>query len=109
MDVDFSDEKLRDLCEHQATAERRLGKIGARRLRSRVADLLAAASVADLVAGRPHPLVGNRLGQFALDLDGGRRLVFEPNHDPVPGKEDGAIDWTLVTRVRIVFIGDYHD
>lgn len=93
MDVDFADEGLRDLCERQAMAGRRLGKIGARRLRARLADLLAAGRVAGLVAGHPHPLAGNRAGQFAVDLDGGRRLVFEPDHDPVPCKEDGSIDW----------------
>jgi len=109
MDVSFGDEKLRYLCERQAIADRRLGKNAARRLRSRLADLLAAARVADLVAGHPHPLVGSRAGQFALDLDGGRRLVFEPDHGPVPRKEDGGIDWSRVKRVRIVFIGDYHD
>lgn len=109
MEVSFESQGIRDLCGRQATAERRLGKIGAQRLRSRLADVLAAARVADLVAGHPHPLVGNRAGQFALDLDGGRRLVFEPDHDPVPCKEDGGIDWSSVTRIRIVFIGDYHD
>lgn len=109
MDVHFGDAKLRELCERQATAERRLGRNGARRLQSRLADLLAAGRVTDLVAGRPHPLAGDRSGQFALDLDGGRRLVFEPDHDSVPRRSDGGIDWSRVTRVRIVFIGDYHD
>ena len=109
MNVDFEDDNLRDLCEHQATAERRLGKAGARRLRSRLADLQAAVCVSDLVAGHPHPLFGHRAGQFALDLDGGRRLVLEPDHDPVPKRDDGGTDWSRVTSVRIVFIGDYHD
>jgi proteic killer suppression protein len=49
------------------------------------------------------------VGQFALDLDGGRRLVFEPAHDPIPRKDDGGIDWSAVSRISIVFIGDYHD
>ena len=80
-----------------------------RKLRTRLADLQAASSVTELVAGRPHPLVGDRAGQFAVDLEGGRRLVFVPGHDPVPRRDDGSVDWLLVTKVRIVYVGDYHD
>jgi proteic killer suppression protein len=46
---------------------------------------------------------------MALNLDGGRRLVFEPAHDPVPLRSDGSTDWREVTRVRIVEVVDYHD
>jgi len=53
--------------------------------------------------------VGDRTGEFALDLHGGVRLVFEPANIPTPIREDGSIAWNLVTKVRIVFIGDYHD
>jgi toxin HigB-1 len=65
--------------------------------------------VQELVAGRPHPLKGDRAGQFALDLDGGKRLVFEPANEPIPYKQDGSIDGAIVTHICIVFIGDYHD
>lgn len=44
-----------------------------------------------------------------MDLDGGRRLVFEPADEPVARRRDGAIDWGRVTAVRIVYVGDYHD
>ena len=63
----------------------------------------------ELVAGRPHPLKGDRAGQVALDLQGAKRLVFKPADDPIPYKDDGSIDWSKVTHVCIVFIGDYHD
>ena len=79
--------------------------------RSTAVPWLAKAQliVSELAAGRPHPLKGNRLGEFALDLDGGRRLVFVPTEIPPPARDDGSIDWHRVTRVRITFIGDYHD
>jgi proteic killer suppression protein len=54
-------------------------------------------------------LTGDRAGEFALDLEGGRRLVFVADSDPTPVRDDGSIDWSRVTIVRIVFIGDYHD
>ena len=86
----------------------RLGKPGSKKLRGRLADLQAASCVGELVAGNPHPLKGDRRHQFSLDLDGGRRLVFEAADDPIPKTPEGAIDWSHVSKVRIVFIGDYH-
>ena len=71
--------------------------------------LEAATRVTDLVAGNPHPLKGDRLGQFALDLAGGWRLVFAPAHDPCPTRPDGSIEWSEITIISIEFIGDYHD
>ena len=109
MEVDIPDDALRALCEQQRLAVKKPGKPCARKLHSRLADLMAAAHVRELVAGHPHPLTGDRRGQFALSLYGGGRLVFEPDHEPVPILPDGGIDWAGVTRIRIVFMGDYHD
>ncbi|VAX11639.1 hypothetical protein MNBD_GAMMA26-32 [hydrothermal vent metagenome] len=108
MDITFINDKMKRLSENHRVAERQFGAACARKLRVRLADLEAAATVSDLVAGRPHPLKGDRQGQFAVDLAGGIRLVFEPNHNPCPRLDSKAIDWPRVTRIRIVFIGDYH-
>lgn len=109
MEIRFRDKKVRQLCEKQAVAERKLGAACARKLRVRLNALEAASRVAELVAGNPHPLKGNRDGQFALDLAGGWRLVFAPGHDPCPTRPDGGIDWFQVAIVSIEYIGDYHD
>lgn len=109
MDIEFSSPDLQALCEQQRIMTKQLGDICSRKLRTRLSDLRAVVSVAELNTGRPHPLKGDRTGQFALDLHGGKRLVFEPANIPVPMFEDGSIAWVLVTKVRIVFIGDYHD
>lgn len=109
MDINFKDKNLKDLCEQEKMAQRKLGTKMARKLRARLADLMAAPSAADLPrAGRPHPLTGDRVGEFALDLVHPQRLVFKPAHNPVPRSEDGGIDWSRVTRVCIIWIGDYH-
>lgn len=109
MEVRYKDKKIRELCEKQAVAEKKLGAASAHKLKVRLLALEAAACVTDLVAGRPHPLKGDRLGQFALELAGGWRLVFAPANDPCPTRPDGAIDWSEVTIISIEFIGDYHD
>jgi len=109
LEIRFRDQRLRELCEKQAVAVRKLGNDVARKLRARLADLESVGTVSELVAGRPHPLKGDRAGQFALDLAGGWRLVFAPAHDPIPTRPDGSTDWAQVTIVCIEYIGDYHD
>lgn len=109
MEICFKDKKIRDLCEKGAAANKKLGADCARKLHTRLSELEAAYRVSDLVAGRPHPLKGDRAGQFALDLTGGWRLVFAPAQDPRPTLADGGTDWSQVTIVCIEFIGDYHD
>ena len=110
MQIHYKDRKLRKLCESNREAVRRLGADSARRLQSRLSDIEAAANVRELPPlGNPHPLVGDRQGQFSVSLAGGKRLVFQPDHEPAPIRQDCGIDWSEVTAVTIVFIGDYHD
>lgn len=108
MEIRYKDKKLRELCERQAAAKKKLGDACARKLKVRLSALEAATRVTDLVAGNPHPLKGDRNGQFALDLAGGWRLVFAPANDPCPSHPGGGIDWSQVTIVSIEYIGDYH-
>ncbi len=57
---------------------------------------------------RRHQLEGNRAGQYAVDLVHPNRLVFVPNHDPIPRKKDGGIDTDQVTAITIIEVVDYH-
>lgn len=104
MDILFASAELERICTDPRRAIKKLGSPSAKKLRRRLADLMAAATVAELVAGRPHPLTGDRAGQLAMNLHGGHRLVIESAH---PDSEPRS--WPAVSRVRIVFIGDYHD
>lgn len=109
MDISFLNSNLKKLCEDPKYASRKLGRVSAGKLRTRLTDLDAAERLGAVAAGRPHPLKGDRAGEFALDLNGGRRLVFEPFDDPVPVDASGDTEWREVKSIRIVFIGDYHD
>lgn len=109
MEIRFRDKKVRLLCESRGAAVKKLGDACARKLRARLDDLEHAANVAELVAGNPHPLTGDRAGEYAVNLAGGWRLTFSPANDPVPRHADGGINWRAVTIVCIEFIGDYHD
>lgn len=109
MEIGFRDKKIKELCENRAKAIKQLGTNCAKKLSTRLSELEAAADVSELVAGHPHPLTGDRAGEFALDLSGGFRITFSPNHEPCPTLPDGGIDWSKVTIISIEFIGDYHD
>lgn len=110
MEITCNNRKLRKICADNREAVRSLGQNSAKKLQARLSDIEAALNVQNLPpVGNPHPLVGDRQGEFSIGLAGGKRLVFKPNHDPIPKKDDGGINWALVTSVTIVFIGDYHD
>ena len=111
MQVTCDDRILRKQLANPAKAVRELGPVGAKRLLSRVADLqaLPMLAAATHLPGRLHALVGDRAGQFSLDLDHPFRLLFVPDHDPLPTLATGGLDRSAVTRVRLIGIVDTHD
>jgi toxin HigB-1 len=109
MDIEFADTNLIELCNDERVAKRKFNAALVKQLHHRLMDIRAAPFVTNIIGGKPHPLEREREGQFALTLVGLYRLVFEPANNPIPRKADGKIDWSNVNKVRIVYIGDYHD
>lgn len=111
MKITFRTAKLAKICNSSKEMRAKLGARNADKLMQRLSELLAAETLADmreLPSSRCHELVGNLKGKLAVDLVHPDRLVFVPNHSPVPSKEDGGLDWAQVTEIRIEGIGDYH-
>lgn len=85
----------------------------AKKLQQRLAELNAADTLDDVSRVPParcHELGQNRDGQLAVDLVHPKRLVFQPDHDPLPQKSDGGLDWAKVTQILILEISvDYHE
>ena len=109
MDIEFGNSRLKKLCEDRRIATRKLGADSARRLGTRMAEIQAASNVGELFAGKPHPLSGDREGEFAVSLAGGDRWVFVPNDNPPKVTDTGHVNWQEVSSVRIIFAGDYHE
>ncbi|HED30121.1 MAG TPA: killer suppression protein HigA [Prosthecochloris aestuarii] len=84
----------------------------AKQVYQRIDDLEMAACLADMFtiqSAHCHELTGERSGEFAVSISRNHRIIFLPDHDPVPCKEDGGIDITLVESIVIIAIGeDYH-
>jgi proteic killer suppression protein len=86
-----------------------LGEKQAKKLRQRLEELQAAPNMSEIVpAARCHALKGNRVGLFAVDLDQPFRLIFKPDHDPLPLLPDGGLDKTIVECILLLEIRDYH-
>ena len=111
MKTSWQDKKLERSAATDKAGTKAFGKDIWAALKRRIASLEAAPSLKDMrgVPGRFHPLSGDRKGQFALTVSANKRLVFEPDHDPVPTLDDGGIDESKVTAVSIVEVVDYHD
>lgn len=112
MIVSFENRKFAELCENQRKLRKKHGDKRAKKITLRLATLRAAETLEDMryASGRCHELTEDRKEQFALDLDHPYRLIFTPDHDPIPTKTgDGGIDWTSVTAILIVEVIDYHE
>lgn len=112
MYIEYRTRKLQTLCETQEAARRQWGTNVAKRLFQRLTEIAGADFLADLFnlpAARCHQLKGNRKGQFAVDLSGGCRLIFEPLGEPEEYMKGAEIDRTKVEAVRILEVTDYHD
>ena len=111
MDIAFSTRKLARTFNSGSALAKEYGDRMARTIQIRLAVLRNARTLALVPTSPPdrrHLLTGRRSGQYAVDLVHPFRLVFEPNHDPVPRTEDGGIDISQVTAITITEVVDYH-
>ncbi len=105
MDLAFDSLLLRSICENEEVAASELGPKVAEILKHRLADLLAATTINDIVVGNPR-LITNEDGQqqMGFDLIDSYQIVLSANHKRNPLDKDGKIDWQKVSRVKIVQI-----
>lgn len=113
MHISFANRKLEKDCNDAKRLVRRHGKRRAQLLMNRLAVLSSATCLDDV--GPPyqgpmrcHELTADRAGELSIDLDHPYRLIFKPDHDPLPLRAGGGLDWSQVTRITIVAIVDPH-
>lgn len=111
MEISFKSRKLKETCNSAVKLQAAYGKKNSRKIEVRLAILRAANNLNLVPTSKPcrrHQLKGNRKNQFVVDVEHPFRIIFEPNHNPLPLKEDEGIDLTQVTAIRILSIEDYH-
>lgn len=109
MEISFAKKSLRSTCESKAKAEATFGIEAAVMLQRRLADLIAATSVKDLIAGNPSGANKKNDTEIAIDLGGRFSIVLTPNHMVMPLLKSGATDWKKVHRIKILKIEEFHD
>ncbi len=77
----------------------------ARNLRARLADLRGAQSAEDLIAGSPEVLDTKPPGRIAVTLGEHIFIIFCANHESNPLKNNGELDWSRVSRIKVLLIG----
>ncbi len=111
MEIVFKTKKQAKILNSHTGLVKKYGEKLTRKIELRLSALESSATLADVPVTKPircHQLTENRKGQFAVDVSPNERLTFQPNHDPVPQKEDGGIDLSRVTKILIIDIEDYH-
>lgn len=110
MEISYKNRKL----EKKLTAPKEIvkffGKL-ARKVNQRIKDLTDADNLAimrTLPAANCHELKGDHKGELAVDVSENYRIIFEPNHAPIPKKDDGGLNWEEVSKIQINKIEDYH-
>lgn len=105
MQLAFETRLLRTICERETESRHWLGKPVADALRHRLADLQAASSISDLVAGSPRMENHQGTERLVILLADNQEVVMVPNHREISLNESGMLDWSAVTRLKIVRIG----
>jgi hypothetical protein len=100
LELAFATKALRSICEQEEDAIRAFGDQVAVDLRARIADLRAADSVADMVAGHPR-LINDHDPRMIIAIMDVAEMVIRPNHPQLGRDTGGAFDWQRVHRVRI--------
>jgi toxin HigB-1 len=110
VDIVFPNERIAADFNSLKALSRIHGAENARRIMRRLDELGAAENleVMRYLPGRCHELHHDRAGQLAIDVRHPYRLIFEPANEPIPRKDDGGLDWSQVTSVRILEVEDYH-
>lgn len=110
MEISYKSRKLEKQLTDPKEMAKSFGQL-ARKLNQRIKDLSEADNLAimrTMPAARCHELAGDRKGELSVDVSGNYRLIFEPNHNPIPEKVDGGLNWEEVTKIQINEIEDYH-
>ena len=102
MELAFHTKSVRGTCENEDQAKVELGVEVAEALKHRLADMRAARSPKDLVAGRPRIVADGQ--EMAIDVCEGYRIIFKANHLDCPSNDMGGVDWAKVSRIKIMRI-----
>lgn len=102
--------QLAKVLKDSKATQKKFGQL-AKPLMRRIAVLKAAPTLAHVPTTRPerlHQLTQDRDEQFAVDISGQSRLIFEVDHETIPRNADGGINRSAVTDILITEVNAQH-
>ena len=99
----FESKSLREVCEDESRARAGFDADVVEALKHRLADLLAATTGKDIIAGHPNAF-GSDGECMSVDLGTARKLIFVANHVKKPLDATKRVDWSKVTRIKFLRI-----
>jgi hypothetical protein len=100
LELAFETAALRDICESEENAKRKLGVKVAAGLKRRLSDFQAIRAFDELPVAPPKKNSNN----YVIPLPEKWRLVVTAGHGENPTLLSGNIDWARVTRLKILRI-----
>ncbi|WDF55245.1 hypothetical protein [Mucilaginibacter sp. KACC 22063] len=104
MHISFSDPTLRMICENEEFAQDQLGSVFAKKLKTRLADIMAANCVMDIPTGSPKEVVLEGRPAYQIEILPSHFLIFLSVHQHQPLNKEDQLDWNKVNRIKIVKI-----
>lgn len=111
LNIAFKTNRLAKTFNSKREMDKAYGARMARILANRLAVLRSAQALSMVPSTPPerrHQLHKDWRGHYAVDLIHPYRLIFKPNHRPLPRLPDGGIDVAEITAIMIVAVIDYH-
>jgi plasmid maintenance system killer protein len=115
MHIEIPNNKLKRTIEDDEERKKHFGMEMAKKIKLRMASLVAAESLADFLPPyfgpeRCHELKGNLEGTFSIDLKHPYRLLFQPINADTQAKTSSVQEyWQSITSIEITGIKDTHD
>ena len=104
MYLSFDNKHLRKICEIKEFGIEQLGETVAKKLRTRLADIIAAGNIFDIIAGKPTVKGDFPYELLQLDLADNYKLLFCASNQKKHYLERGNLDWGRVNRLKLLKI-----
>jgi toxin HigB-1 len=102
--IAFESRMLRDACRNESAAADAFGTETAEFLRARLADMIVAETLAELVTGNPRPAPNDESGKYVVDLGDRAQLFFRANHPKTGSQQGQHLRPDRISRVIVISV-----
>ena len=105
LEISFQSIHLSNLCASEHFANTLLGVKVATKLRARLSDISVSEKLTDLPVSRPQFSFIDNVEYIIIKIDADIEAGFICVQSKPPKNPDNTINWDLVKRIKLMFIG----